>query len=136
MLSMGRLYSDKAFPPQRLRLPAVTRAAIRDSFNSPAHLAKPECRPLPEGFICKGVAYWAMSQFLTLGANDNTLECFFMVIRVYYRKLGHMLKLLVPKFRPYLSARLKYIAEKQVPAKLKPIVVTNVDTLHAAHATC
>ena len=33
-----------------------------------------------------------------------------------------MLKLLVPRFRPDLSARLKDIAEKQVPAKLKPIV--------------
>ena len=34
-----------------------------------------------------------------------------------------MLKLLVPKFRPDLSARLKHIAEKQVPVKLKPIVI-------------
>ena len=33
-----------------------------------------------------------------------------------------MLKPLVPKFRPDPSARLKDIAEKQVPAKLKPIV--------------
>ena len=33
-----------------------------------------------------------------------------------------MLKPLVPKFRPDLSARLKDIAENQVPAKLKPIV--------------
>ena len=34
-----------------------------------------------------------------------------------------MLKPLVPKFCPDLLARLKDIAEKQVPAKLKPIVV-------------
>ena len=33
-----------------------------------------------------------------------------------------MLKPLVPKFRPDLSAHLRDIAEKQVPAKLKPIV--------------
>ena len=33
-----------------------------------------------------------------------------------------MLKHFVPKFRPDLSARLKDIAVKQVPAKLKPIV--------------
>ena len=33
-----------------------------------------------------------------------------------------MLKTLVAKFRPDLSARFKDIAEKQVPAKLKPIV--------------
>ena len=33
-----------------------------------------------------------------------------------------MLKPLVPKFRPDLSAHIKDIAEKQVPAKLKPIV--------------
>ena len=44
------------------------------------------------------------------------------VIRVYHEKLSHMLKPLVPEFRPDLSARLKYIAEKQVPGKLKPIV--------------
>ena len=33
-----------------------------------------------------------------------------------------MLKPLVPKFRPDLSARSKDIAEKQVPVRLKPIV--------------
>ena len=33
-----------------------------------------------------------------------------------------MLKPLVPKFRPDLFVRLKDIAEKQIPAKLKPIV--------------
>ena len=33
-----------------------------------------------------------------------------------------MLKTLVPMFRPHLFARLKNIAEKHVPAKLKPIV--------------
>ena len=33
-----------------------------------------------------------------------------------------MLKPLVPKFRSALSSRLKDITEKQVPAKLKPIV--------------
>ena len=37
--------------------------------------------------------------------------------------LSSMLKHLVPKFCPDLSVRLKDIAEKQVPAKLKPIVV-------------
>ena len=35
-----------------------------------------------------------------------------------------MLKPLVPKSRPDLSARLKDIDEKQVPAKLKPMAVT------------
>ena len=44
-------------------------------------------------------------------------------VRVYYKKLGHMLKALVLKFRPDLSTRLKDVAEKQVPAKLKTIVV-------------
>ena len=33
-----------------------------------------------------------------------------------------MLKPIEPKFRPDLSARLRDIAEKQIPAKLKPIV--------------
>ena len=44
-----------------------------------------------------------------------------------------MLKPLVPKFRPELSVRLKDIAEAQVPAKLKPIVVSAL--LDAAHYT-
>ena len=35
-----------------------------------------------------------------------------------------MLKPRVPKFRPDISDRLKDIAEKEVPAKLKPIVTT------------
>ena len=41
---------------------------------------------------------------------------------VYYEKLVHMLKPLAPKFRYDLSVRLRDIAEKQVPTKLKPIV--------------
>ena len=46
-----------------------------------------------------------MSQFLPLGADGKNL--IFFAIRVYYEKLGHMLKPLVSKFRPDLSARLK-----------------------------
>ena len=34
-----------------------------------------------------------------------------------------MLKPLVPKFRPDLSVCLKDITEKQIPVKLKPIVI-------------
>ena len=40
---------DNAVPAQRLRLPAITEAAIRDPFISPAHHTKPERWPLPEG---------------------------------------------------------------------------------------
>ena len=36
-------------------------------------------------------------------------------MKVCYEKLGRMLKSLVPKFRPDLSARLKDIAEKTGP---------------------
>ena len=71
----------------------------------------------------KGAAYCAMSQFLPLGVNGNTLKFRFFAIRVYNEKLGQMLKPLVPKFRPDLSARLKTTAEKQIHSKLKPIVV-------------
>ena len=46
-------------------------------------------------------------------------------MKVYYEKLDHMLKPLVPKFCSDLSVYLRDIAEKQVPAKLKPIVVQN-----------
>ena len=63
-----------------------------------------------------------MAQFLTLGANGKAMKYRFFVIKVYYEKLSHMLKPLKSKFRPDLSARLKDIAVKQVPAKLKPIV--------------
>ena len=38
-----------------------------------------------------------------------------------------MLKPIMPKFRPNQSVRLKDIAEKQVPAKLKPIVVFSLN---------
>ena len=48
------------------------------------------------------------------------------MIRIYYRKLGHMLKPLVPKFCSDLSARLRDIAEEQVPAKQRPMVGVGV----------
>ena len=63
-----------------------------------------------------------MSQFLILGSKEKTQKLQVLVIRVYYEKIDHILKPLVPKFRPDLLARLKDTAEKQVPAKLKPIV--------------
>ena len=37
------------------------------------------------------------------------------------KKIGHMLKLIVLKFRSDLSGRLKDIAEKHVREKLKPL---------------
>ena len=68
-----------------------------------------------------------MSQFLTLEANDKTMKfCFVFVIRLCYEKLDHMPKPLVPKLHPDPSAPLKDIAEKQVPVKLKLIVVDDV----------
>ena len=75
------------------------------------------------GAIYQGVAYCALSLFLTLGANGKILKFCFFVIRAHYEKLGHILKPIVPKFRRDLSIRLKDIAEKQVLTKLKPIVV-------------
>ena len=65
-----------------------------------------------------------MLYFLILRANDKTPKfCFFFfVIRVYKETLGRMLKPLLPKFRPDLSICLKDFVEKQVSAKLKPIV--------------
>ena len=56
-----------------------------------------------------------MLQFLTLGANGKTQKSLFFVVRVNYEKLGHMLKPLVPRFRPDLFARLKDIAENRSP---------------------
>ena len=68
------------------------------------------------------MSYRAKAQFLTLGANGKAMKYRFFVIKVYYEKLGHMLKPLKSKFHSGLSARLKDVVEKQVPAKLKPIV--------------
>ena len=67
------------------------------------------------GNIYERVTYCATSQFLTLGVNGHAMKFWFFAIRVYYEKWGHLLKPFVPKFRPDLSARLKDIAEKQVP---------------------
>ena len=50
----------------------------------------------------------------------------FFAIRVYYGKLCHMLKPLKTKLHPDISAHLKDTFKKQVPTKLKPIVVTSV----------
>ena len=47
----------------------------------------------------------------------------FFVIRIYCEKLGHMLKPTVPKFCPNSLAHLKEITKKQVPVKLKLIVI-------------
>ena len=63
-----------------------------------------------------------MSQFLTLGVNGRPLKFLIFAIRVYYEKIGHILKSLMPKFRSGISVRLRDIAEKQVPVKLKTIV--------------
>ena len=41
------------------------------------------------------------------------------------KKLGHILKPFVHKFRSDLFARFKDVAEEQVPEKLKPIVVVS-----------
>ena len=65
------------------------------------------------GAIYEAVAYFVMSQFLTLGANNKT--CIFFVIRVYYEKLGHKLKPLVPNFRPDLSAVQKISPKNRSP---------------------
>ena len=72
--------------------------------------------------ICEGVAYYAMSHIFTLGTSGKNQN--FFVIKVCYEKLGRILKLLVPKYRPDLSARLKDMAEKQVTARVKPIVIS------------
>ena len=50
----------------------------------------------------------------------------FFVTRAYDEKLGHILETLVAKYRPDIFAHLRDIAEKQVPANLKPIVDVTV----------
>ena len=60
---------------------------------------------------------------LNIASQWRDPEILIFVLRVCYEKLGHILKPLMPKFRSDLSFRLRDIAENQVPAKLKPIVV-------------
>ena len=64
-------------------MPAVTSAAIRDPFISPAHLTKPERLASAGAAIYEGVAYCTISQLLTLEANGKTLKFTFFVIKVY-----------------------------------------------------
>ena len=45
------------------------------------------------------------------------------------RKIGRPLKPLVPNFRFDLPVRLRDIAEKQVPMKLKPIVTDKTNAM-------
>ena len=49
-------------------------------------------------------------------------------MEVYSEKLGRMLKPPVLKFRSEISVRLRDIAEKQIPAKLKPTIVETSTT--------
>ena len=100
------------------------------------------------GAIYEGVTYCVMSQCLTLGANaeirlfalrrqnGQTLIFLFSVIRVYYEKLGHILKPLVSKCCPDLFTRLKDIAEKQVPAELKPIAACSATDAKHCETRC
>ena len=53
--------------------------------------------------------------------DPQILIFFFFAIKSILQEIGRTLKPIVPKFCPHLSVRLKDIAEKQVPTKLKPI---------------
>ena len=53
---------------------------------------------------------------------DPEILIYFFVIRVYYEKLGHMVKPFMPKFLSDLSVRSRDITENQVPTTLKPMV--------------
>ena len=76
------------------------------------------------GFRTKAysVTYCAMPYFLHYEPMTKPWNFDFLLRREYYEKLRHMLKPLVLKFCPDLSIRLKDIAEKQFPARQKPIV--------------
>ena len=94
-------------------MPAVTYAAIRDPFISPAHHTKRERWSLPEGPYTKGGLLRHVAIF-SIRSQWQGPEIRFVVIRVYYEKLGQLLK---PKFRRDVFARLKNIAEKRVPRR-------------------
>ena len=52
----------------------------------------------------------------------------FFAIRVYYEKLVHILKPLVPKFRHDLYTRFKDIIEKQVPREAETDISSKEST--------
>ena len=64
-----------------------------------------------------------------LHGSEILFVCFFFVMSIYREIIGRILKPLVLEFRPDLMARLKDTAERQVPAKLKPIVVLFIHSL-------
>ena len=74
---------------------------------------------LARGLICMN----RTGTISKLRANGKTLKMLIFFYKSILQKIGLMLRLLVSKFLPDLSVHLKDIAEKQVPAKLKPIVV-------------
>ena len=100
----------------------------------PSYQTGAERWPLPEGFVYEGVAHCPMSHVETLGPNGKALKfLFFFAIRVNYEKIVRMLELLVLKFRPDLSPRIKDIAKKEVHAKLKPVEVCHRSSVTWLH---
>ena len=88
------------------------------------HGLQPESRLAYVTFSRKLLCLNRAGSILDITSQWQDPEILILVIRVYYETLGHMLKPLVSKFSSDLSVRLRDIAEKQVPAKMKPIVGT------------
>ena len=84
--------------------------------------SQPKSRLASVAFAQKLLCLNGAGSMLNITSQWQDPEILIFVIRVYYEKLGHMLKPLVPKFLFDPSFRSRHIAEKQVPAKLKPIV--------------
>ena len=73
-------------------------------------------------FAWELLCLYIAGSMLNITSQRHDPEILIFCYKSTLRKIGHMLKPLVPKSRSDLSVRLRDIAEKQVPAKLKPIV--------------
>ena len=92
------------------------------------HGSQPKSRLASVAFARELLCLNRAGSMLNITSQWQDPEILFFVMSILRKKLRHMLKPPMSKFRSYLSVRSMDIAEKQVPAKLKPIVVTGLVT--------
>ena len=86
------------------------------------HGSQPKSRLASVAFVRELLYLNRAGSMLSITSQRKDPEIFIFAISVHYEKLVHVLKPLVPMFRSDTSVRLRDIAERQVPAKLKLIV--------------
>ena len=86
------------------------------------HGSQPKSRLASVAFVRELLCLNRAGSMPNITSQRQDLEILIFCHKSILQKLGHMLKLLVPKFHFDLSVRLRDIAENRVPAKVKPIV--------------